>query len=241
MIKFSRVNVRIKLLEKMLGTAPVDEKIYETYIAQKMSEIKKKGVLVDYRPNEQGELIHKDIKDLTEEELKSIVASKIGEKGWSTFHRDPDKGIFVYDYWIKGFIKSSFNICQVNGTVPKVFAYKKWLDNLIFVYPRQIFLGLEEPDGDIERSLRFDVRGIEMTALARSHYIDEGREFEFQITLLDNPKMKEKITWDGIKTCFEFGQFVGLGQWRGSGGYGRFQVIKWEEVNDEVKSKKKNK
>jgi hypothetical protein len=194
MIK-EKKKVTISFITKLLGTVPKDPELYASYISSKAP------LLED-----------------SEQEIKTV--EEIEEKGWTGFHRN-DAGIFIYEYIIKGFLKAACEACEANGLFKKIPAYKKWFDKLVFVFPRQISLGITEPDGTLERPLRvMTIRGPRV-ALARSDYINEGREIEFELLLLKNNKL---ITWEVINQCLAYGELVGLGQWRGSGGYGRFQA-----------------
>lgn len=188
--------VTIRFMTKLLGTVPKDPEVYASYISSK-APVPEDG----------------------EQEIKTV--DEIEEKGWTGFHRNM-AGIFIYDYTIKGFLKAAYEACEANGIIKKIPAYKKWFDKLVFVFPREISLGITEPDGTLERPLRaMTPRGPRVT-LTRSDYIDEGRDIEFQLVLLENSK---GITWDVINECLAYGELVGLGQWRGSGGYGRFEVV----------------
>ncbi|MBN2420093.1 MAG: hypothetical protein JXL81_11965, partial [Deltaproteobacteria bacterium] len=58
-------------------------------------------------------------------------------------------------------------------------------------------------------------------SLARSDYIKQGKVIEFEIGLMPH----KEINWSIIDTLLEYGQLMGLGQFR-NGGYGRFEVVK---------------
>jgi len=191
--------VRIRLTSKMLGTVPKDKEVYATHIATKK-------------------------RDMTTEELDKELETieEIEEKGWTGFHKN-ENGIFIYSYMIKGFLKSATGVLMATGTIKKIPAYKKWFDLLVFVSPKEISLdGKTEPDGILERSIRMMTPAGPRTALARSDVVNAGTELEFEIKLLKNTK---KIDMDLIDLCLGYGGYVGLGQWRGSGGYGQFEVI----------------
>jgi len=145
-----------------------------------------------------------------------LTVSKIEEKGWTGFHRD-DQGLFIYDYMIKGFLKNSGN---VQKETMKVKALRSKLDDICFVFPRRISLGQAKADGMIERPLRaMTMQGPRVT-LARSDYINAGKVLEFEIALMPH----KEITWALIDSLLEYGQVMGLGQFR-NGGYGRFEVV----------------
>jgi len=201
-----RKEYTIRFLTKMLGTVPYDKDLYATWIADKSPNL--------------------------EEELETIEDRE--EKGWTGFHKD-DKGVFIYEYMIKGFLKSAIETLQEAGKIHKIPAYKKWVDRLTHIGPRRIYFGVDAPDGTInpndpknvngplERPLRTAGPKGERVTLTRSDFMNAGRELTFSIGLLRNSK---GLDWVAIDSCFDlFGQHIGLGQWRGSGGYGRFETI----------------
>jgi len=196
--KFGKRAVRIKLIEKMLGTVPKNKDIYKTYIAGKRNDLDK---------------------ELVNEEVETV--EEVEEKGWTGFHKD-EHGLFLFDYLIKGFLKSGTEVGMEMGAIDKIVAYKKWIDLVVFVWPRRIYLGLKEPDGVLERPLRTMTAKGPRVALSRSDYVNEGREICFEVQILKN---KKGLNWDAIEQALDYGRFVGLGQWRGSGGYGRFELV----------------
>ena len=107
----------ITLLEKLLGTVPKDKEIYASYIAAKA-------------PRDEN----------AQEEIVSV--DEVEERGWTGFHSD-SKGLFIYDYMIKGFLKAACETLQANGVIKKIPAYKKWFDKLVFVYPRRLYFGIK--------------------------------------------------------------------------------------------------
>jgi len=146
-----------------------------------------------------------------------LTVEKVEEKGWTGFHID-ENGLFIYEYMIKGFLKNAGNVLKA---AKKVAALKSKIDNFVFIAPRRIYLGQKEPDGMVERPLRaMTMKGPRVT-LARSDYIKAGKMIEFEITLLQH----KEVTWKLLDSLLEYGQLMGLGQFR-NGGYGRFKVIK---------------
>ena len=186
--------VTIVLMSQMLGTVPKNKEIYKDYIASKAT-------------------------DVEEAEKEAETIEELEGKGWTGFHKN-DAGLFIYDYMIKGFLKAACEALQATKDLKKISAYKKWFDLLVFVRPRQIPLGKMEPDGCMERPLRSMTAQGPRNSLARSDYISEGTEITFEITVLNNSK---GINWDVVEMCLGYGKYVGLGQWRGSGGYGQFE------------------
>lgn len=201
MFNIEKKEIKIRFISPMLGTVPKDPEIYKTYISDKAIEK------------------HPDKEEEINEEIDSV--QKIEKKGWTGFHQD-DNGLFIYDYMIKGFVKSAVETLMENGSIKKIVAYKKWIDRTFFVFPRKIYFGKTKPDQIIERPLRAMTAQGPRVSLARSDAISGGSELSFNIEVLKNNK---NLTIDTIIEALKYGKYVGLGQWRGSGGYGQFEVI----------------
>jgi hypothetical protein len=174
----------------MLGTVTKDPEVYKTYIESKKPET------------------------ITEDEY--LTVEKIEEKGWTGFHKD-ENGLFIYEYMVKGFLKQAGNVLK---DVVKIKALRSKLDDYIFISPRRLYLGKQEPDGVIERPLRAMTMMGPRVTLARSDYVSAGTSVSFEIVLVPHKEVK----WEVIDTLFEYGKLSGLGQFR-NGGYGRFIVV----------------
>jgi hypothetical protein len=197
---------RIRFTEPMLGTVAMDPEIYKTYIEAKKEKRKDSA----YAPGADDE---------------AATVEKREEKGWTGFHRlnpdDQDSPMFVYDYFVKGFLKGSGNVLK---DIVKVKQLKSKLDDFVFVFPRRILLGTGKPDGVLERPLRaMTMQGPRVT-LARSDYVKEGTEITFQIHLFPHPA----LSWKLIDALMAHGQYMGMGQFR-NGSYGRFEVVDVKE------------
>lgn len=198
--------VKIELLTEMLGTVPGSKSVYTDYIESKKPE---------------------DMRDEVEAET---VMEKLEEKGWTGFHAD-EGGLFVYDYFIKGFIKNAGNILKDELQVKNL---RNKLSDFLFVAPRKIYLGKKEADGMVERPLRAQTPQGPRVTLARSDKIEAGTTFEFEISFLSHAAINDKL----IQELLSYGQFQGLGQFR-NGGYGRFKVISYEPLTAEKGKKAK--
>jgi hypothetical protein len=174
----------------MLGTVPMDKEIYKTYVESKRPETV----------------------DATEDE--SATVQDVEEKGWTGFHKD-EKGFFVWNYFIKGFLKHSGNVLKDSL---KLKALRSKIDDFVFIKPRKVYLNKEKADGVLERPLRAMTAQGPRVSLARSDFILAGSQFEFEILLY--PPHKE-ITEDLIKCLLDYGELNGFGQFR-NGGYGTF-------------------
>lgn len=187
--------------EAVLGTAPLNKELYSEFIASKA---------------ENGEV--------TDDEIESIPETI--EKGTTGFHRGPDGRPVIYDYVIKGVFKDAAGMLRrVPGTrSAKLTAYKKVIDGLVFVSPRQIPVTFSQGQtevGILERPLRAQTPQGERVALARSEMIDAGASMEFTLNLLD-PSLEPLV-----REWLEYGELRGLGQWR-NGGWGRYSFTMTE-------------
>jgi hypothetical protein len=187
------MKIKIKLTTEMLGTVAKDQEVYKTYIESK--------------------------KPAGQTEPEYLTVEKSEEKGWTGFHKD-ENGLFIYEYMIKGFLKAAGNTLK---EIVKVKNLRSKIDDFVFIAPRRIYLNQQEPDGVIERPLRaMTMQGPRVT-LARSDYVKEGKELDFEIILIPHKEVDQEL----IETLLEHGRLMGLGQFR-NGGYGRFEVLSIE-------------
>lgn len=182
------IKLKITLTEPMLGTIPKDKELYTRFIASNLEASKK------------------------EEETSTI--QELEEKGFTGFHTD-EKGLFIYDYLFKGFLKEAANVLKDELKIKNA---RSKLDNYVFVFPRRIHLNKKEPDGVLERSLRVMTMQGPRTCLARSEMVNEGLSFNIEIKLLPNKDVK----LEHISQLLDYGELKGLGQFR-NGSYGRFK------------------
>lgn len=144
------------------------------------------------------------------------------EKGTTAFHRLEDKPI-AYDYQVKGFLKNAAQVFNGKSGNPKNFRSK--VNNTVFVSPRQIQYELPEGAeiGICTRPLRAETAQGPRVAIARSEEIPAGASIKCQVTILDG-----EITEKHLRGLLDYGQYIGLGQWR-NGGHGSFEYT-LEEV-----------
>ena len=199
------MKIRITLTEEVLGSSPSNEELLAAYIASKA-------------PTD----------DLTAQEVDNIKA-QAAEERTTIFPKTADGTPFIYDYQIKGMFKDS---CKALATAGKagypggkhcaaLKAYKKAIDGLIFVSPREIPYNLHGLKmGFCERPLRAQTPMGERVSIAKSETVPAGSTIEFEVTCLDT-KLE-----DVVRECFDYGTLRGLCQWRNSG-KGRFT---WEEL-----------
>ena len=190
------LDVEVWLTEEMLGTKAANPKLYRDWVTGKRPE---------------GEL---------PDEVASLptVDDEVAV-GMTVFCRNVAGLPIIYDYQIKGFFKDACSMmARVNGTASaKLTAYRKVIDGMIFVSPREIPLRLPEGSciGICERPLRAQTQQGERIALARSEGVPAGTRLSFTVTCLSIDLR------DAVEEWLAYGQLRGLGQWRNSG-KGRF-------------------
>jgi len=199
--------VKMTLTEEALGTAPGNVELYRDWVASKHPT----GVI---QPDEL----------VTIDNIGVDIDDEVN-KGVTFFHRTDKNEPFIYDYVIKGFFKDACGaLRKADDTLSsKVKAYKKEIDGLIFINPRQIVCQIPEglEMGFCERPLRCSTPQGERVALARSETIPAGTVLEFRVTLLT-----EKLE-DVMYEWFDYGKYRCLGQWRNSGkGRATFDIKK---------------
>ena len=188
------MKVRIHFFEEILGTASNNPDIHSEFIASKAPDAKTMA-----------------------EEIASVGTVEVIEKSMTVFPRNSEGQPFLYDYQIKGFFKDSTGVLRkVTGSkASKVKAYKKEIDGLLFVFPRQIPLNLSAPLGTCERPLRAQTAMGERIALSNSETAPAGTYIDIEIGCLTKDMMEL------AKECLDYGKYRGIGQWRNSG-KGRF-------------------
>jgi hypothetical protein len=156
--------------------------------------------------------------EIQEEEYKTVESAE--ERGWTGFHKD-NQGYFIYDYMIKGFVKNAGNILKNQLEVKN---FKSKIQNFLFINPRKIYFAKPSEEFEVfERPLRAMTAQGPRVTLARSEATKSGLKISFEIEILKNSEVTEKK----VKQLFEYGERVGLGQFR-NGTYGNFKVVKWK-------------
>ena len=206
-----KLNITITTTESLLGSANANPEVYREFIASKSPSA-----------------------EAAREEIESLPVETQMEKATTVFPRD-EKGIFLWDYQLRGFLKEAIGVaCELGEEVSKPltkWTYKRAVDSLVFVNPRRIYAYrdgsiIKVPDSSNTRPLRAATMQGDRVALASSEQLDAGVTFSAEIAWLSgtNSKSKIAINEDMITWALNYGAMKGLGQWRG-GGFGRF---KWE-------------
>ena len=195
--------VRITITEPLLGSVPLDAEIYSTYIASKAPAGNLNG-------NVDAEVLTLDAHEA------------LDIKGRTGFHRDEQGRPLIMNYVIKGYLKEAWQAMrQVPGSeAAKLKAGKSKIDALLFVQPRYIVLnvpGGRSAESVNERPLRAETPRGPRVALAASEELPKGTWCDVRLSIL----APNVITDELLRELFDYGQFLGLGQWR-SGGQGCF-------------------
>lgn len=209
----------IRTTEELLASSPCDPSVYKTFIASQAP-----------KPEQ------------TTDEVETLQQREI--TGWSVFHSD-DKGLFLFDFHIKGFLKEAGR--NITGTSkpkeekPKegskattqskepqgITALVSKVDRFVFVSPRRLYFKrngkiIKAPDGTKERPLRAMTMQGPRVSLKRSDMLNAGVEITFTVSIL--PLGEKEIKQKHIAEWLEYGRLCGLGEWR-NGGFGRFEPV----------------
>lgn len=201
------IEIKITLLEDILGTLPSNPEIYSDYIAKKEETAK-----------QEVEQIKKTV-----EKLGDDLEEKTSKLPLTIFVRDDDGNPCIYDYLVKGFFKNACKAMRLadGAKSKKLTAYKTKIDNLVFVEPRMIKLETDEPISYCERPLRASTAQGERVALSASESLPAGTTLKLTISVLSEDMLDYIYEW------LDYGKFNGLGQWHNSG-KGRFS---WELID----------
>lgn len=192
----TKVHIKLTFTDDLLGTSSGNPELHREFIASKAPDAAK-----------------------MEEEVASLGVEAVEEKSMTVFPKMADGTPYLWDYQIRGFFKE---ICGAMRGIPgtkssKVKAYKKKVDNTIFVEPREIPLDLHGMKiADCQRPLRASTMQGERIALANSEVCPQGTTCEFDVLCM----VDEDV--DMLREWLEYGKYKGIGQWRNSG-KGRFE------------------
>lgn len=216
-MKTEKLSVKVTWTEPVLGTASGNPQLHEEHIASKAPTF-------DQQKEEVAAVTPNDAAD-----LKAQI-----EKTSTIFPAD-EKGLFIWDYQMRGYLKGAlYALIELGDVKLSKWTYKRVVDLFVFVSPRRTYFKM--PDGRIaqktdtstlQRPLRATTMQGDRIALARSEMLPPGVTAEFAITImLGQGKATHKdLSMEQIIACLNYGEFVGYSQWRG-GGFGRFS---WEE------------
>lgn len=206
-MNMSKMGIEITFTTPILGSSPADPEIHSRYIASRAPS--------PWQSKEE-ETASKDAAD--------DAAAELATKGITVFPSD-DKGIFLWDYQIKGFFKHAGNILKDHLRIKNL---RSKLDDHLFIRPRKVYILrnssiLTEEDEVLERPLRAMTQQGPRVTLAASEMINPPVSIAFAVELLEYKSKKEEgeLTLDTLTELLDYGAYHGLGQWR-NGGYGQF-------------------
>lgn len=156
------------------------------------------------------------------------------ERATTTFKRMPDGAPALLSYHVRGFLKESIaSIHKLDwSAISTIYAYKQKVESCMHILGSMIRLDLPEGEevGILQRPLIATNAKGKMTTLACSEVVPEGTTAEFQIFLMNK---KDEVF---LNEALAYGEFSGIGQWRGSG-KGRFTTEiktgddKWKQLD----------
>lgn len=197
-----KAHIKITFTDDLLGTSSGNPELHREFIASKAPDAQK-----------------------MEEEVAALGVDAVEEKTMTVFPRLANDVPFLYDYQIRGFFKEICGAMRaIAGTKSsKVKAYKKKVDNTIFVEPREIPLDLHGMKiENCQRPLRASTMQGERIALANSEVCPQGTTCEFDVICMVDEDIEMLNEW------LDYGKYKGLGQWCNSG-KGRF-VYTFQEL-----------
>lgn len=206
-MKIEKIDVRINFVESILGSAPADPDIFTRFVSAKAPA-----------PWQQVE-------------ENDTIPERTQDTGATVFHSD-EKGLFLFDYHLKGFLKEAGNVLKADDDI-KIKNLRSKIDNYVFIKPRRIYLlrdgkPVQEEDEVLERPLRGMTARGERVSLAKSEVVHPPVYIEATIEVLQHKEVKPDV----VRKLLDYGAYKGIGQWR-NGGWGRFE---WEELKQKVKS-----
>lgn len=204
MINFgAQYQVKIEFLEPLLGTATTNPQVFTDFIVEK--------AVANGVPN---------VADEWDTLPTADDIDRLTSRGMTAFHRNSAGQNILYNYMIRGYLKEACgHLWSVKGTESsQLKAYKKRINGWVFVEPREVAIALSGPVTVLERPLRAQTPQGERVALTSSAMIPAGSTAAFRLKIL-NPSV---ITLDMVREWLDYGEMIGLGQWRSSAKYGTF-------------------
>lgn len=230
-----RYRVRVTLLTDALGTKPCSADIATRYLQQRMTKADRMA------------------RDLTEEDRIAAANEKVeqAEKAMTIFYKDDEGRPVIQGFQIMGFLKEAA-ITQSNDRTKLASNFyagslKTRIEQAYNVPDYWIRIRLPDgydpyetvkgaDGGDVrrwkvfERPLRSEVRGVQMTSIAKSEVIPAGSTLEFDVEIrsetvpVSSGKQSAKVdAYDLLIELLGEGQRRGLMQFRNAG-YGRFRA-----------------
>lgn len=229
---FNRYEVKLQVTDLLLGGLPKDPELIKGFLEGRAKKAR--------TPEEKEQLTKKIAKEIKQKENGEIDYVKEEEKSWTTFKSD-ETGLYIEERQIKALLREAMSTQRLSS-IP---GFRDQINHGVFTNPDKIHLKREnngkpevikKPDKHVE-----DI-GHGMSARGPRSFIKrsdavEGPAIKFELLVAksQHPSKEIPINTKRLKDMFLLGQSIGLGANR-SQGYGKFNLLKFEEI----KSKKKN-
>ena len=229
---FTTYDCTVQFRDKILGGTPKNPKIIEGWLRAKTGvtddeEIRQMmfRTLVDMGVEVTPEMSYDELVEASE-----ALASVKQTNGF----KQNGKGLYIEDRQVKACLKEAVSILYPWAPNNKWGETKKaarsYFVETVFVNPREVLLGLEEPTG--VEMMMVHAKGANGVAhsINYSEFASEP-EVSFQVQVLrDSIGTTDKIKNGEWAEIWTLAQELGLGAGR-SQGFGRFDVIKWDKTN----------
>jgi len=245
MIETLELVVKLSFISDILGTAPSPELLKRDFF----KTIGKKALKDAKKLEEKTEGLSTEA--YTEEDYKVSKSSeeeKNNEITQITYFRKDNKGIYLPNFMVKGFLKAAAQALKEQINLPNPRAK---IDRYVFIFPNKIYLYrngnvLKKHKDEYIRPIRAMTPKGERTSLVSSERIEASEDNpittdEIRIVLIKN----KEINLKKLKKMLEYGFYSGISQFR-SAGFGRFkwklisQTEEIEEGKEEIENKNEN-
>jgi len=236
MIETLELVVKLSFISDILGTAPSPELLKRDFF----KTIGKKALKDAKKLEEETEGLSTEA--YTEEDYKVSKSSeeeKSNEITQITYFRKDNKGIYLPNFMVKGFLKAAAQALKEQINLPNPRAK---IDRYVFIFPNKIYLYrngnvLKKHKDEYIRPIRAMTPKGERTSLVSSERIEASEDNpvitdEIRIVLIKN----KEINLKKLKKMLEYGLYSGISQWR-SAGFGRF---KWELISQTEEIEEEN-
>jgi|GEM_PF-2272842 len=245
MIETLELIVKLSFISDILGTAPSPELLKRDFF----KTIGKKALKDAKKLEEKTEGLSTEA--YTEEDYKVSKSSeeeKNNEITQITYFRKDNKGIYLPNFMVKGFLKAAAQALKEQINLPNPRAK---IDRYVFIFPNKVYLYrngkvLRKHKDEYIRPIRAMTPKGERTSLVSSERIEASEDNpittdEIRIVLIKN----KEINLEKLKKMLEYGFYSGISQFR-SAGFGRFkwklisQTEEIEERKEEIGNKNEN-
>ena len=236
MIETLELVVKLNFISDILGTAPSPELLKLDFFKM----IGKKALKDAKKLEEETEGLSTEA--YTEEDYKVSKSSeeeKSNEITQITYFRKDNKGIYLPNFMVKGFLKAAAQALKEQINLPNPRAK---IDRYVFIFPNKIYLYrngnvLKKHKDEYIRPIRAMTPKGERTSLVSSERIEASEDNpvitdEIRIVLIKN----KEIDLKKLKKMLEYGFYSGISQFR-SAGFGRF---KWELISQTEEIEEEN-